>query len=176
LHLLQNNQEFFMSEFEHTLLDYVPVQEGNSPNPNTKILEALAQKAQQRGFQRPLGTDGIAVEFTIELPDDELENIPIPKFFIADRVCWAPLPGEEDEPVEGGCVIGMKYWKPGFSAPPVLPEWAAAEWQYLVYLEQNAPSRAWVQTDWAAETALILQAPSHSGGLPIDQEATNLEP
>ena len=34
-----------------------------------------------------------------------------------------------------------------------------AEWQYLIYLNPNAPSRAWIQTDWAAESDLMFQEP-----------------
>ena len=156
-----------MSEFEHTLLDYVQAQEVDSPTPNARILEALAQKVQQRGFQRPLKTDWIAIEFMIERPD-ELVPLPAPQFFIGDRVCWSPLPGEAEEPLEGGCVIGMKYWTPSFSATPPLHEDTQAEWQYLIYLNPNAPSRAWIQTDWAAESDLVFQEP-HPARSPVTE-------
>ena len=158
-----------MSEFEHTLLDYVQAQEVDSPTPNARILEALAQKVQQRGFQRPLKTDWIAIEFMIERPD-ELVPLPAPQFFIGDRVCWSPLPGESEEPLEGGHVIGMKYWTPNFSEPPVSLEGTDAEWQYLIYLNPNAPSRAWIQTDWAAESDLVFQEPHPASSLITEPE------
>ncbi len=142
---------------------------------NAKIIEFLNQKAQQRGLKPPSDTNGVAVEFTIELPDDELEDIPIPTFFIADQVWWARLPGDE-EPLEGGCVIGMKYWIPSFSEHPVSLDAAKAEWQYLIYLNRKAPSRAWLRTDWAAESELTFQEPRDSSSPVTEQEGIKLEP
>ena len=128
---------------------------------NAKIIEFLNQKAQPTALKQPSETNEIAVAFMFERPDDELAPLPAPQFFIGDRVCWSPLPGEADIP-EGGYVIGMKYWTPSFSKPPVSLEGANAEWQYLLYLNPNAPSRAWIQTDWAAESDLVFQEPCNS--------------
>lgn len=164
-----------MSEFEQQLLGFVQAQKADSATPNAKILADLKQKAQQRGFQKPLESNEMSVEFTIELSDDALANIAAPKFFIGDRVCWRPLPGEHD-PLEGGCVVGMKYWATAFAELPVLGDDAEAGWQYLIYLDQNAPSSAWVKTDWAAESDLIAQKPHHSGSLFTAQEGSQLEP
>lgn len=164
-----------MSEFENAILRFVQAQQSQSPTPNAAILEYLTQKAQQRGLKQPSKTGGIAVEFTIELPDDELESMPLPTFFIGDRVCWAPLPGDE-EPLEGGCIIGMKFWTPNFSELPVSLDDAKAEWQYLIYLNRKAPSRAWVRTDWAAESDLTFQEPCNSSSLGTEQQGANLEP
>ena len=149
-----------MSEFENTIPGLVQVQEANIPTPSAKILEYLAQTIQPRGFQT-VEPHVTGVEFMLERPDDELAPLPAPQFFIGDRVCWSPLPGES-EPLEGGCVIGMKYWTPNFSEPPVSHEGTNAEWQYLIYLNPNAPSRAWIQTDWAAESDLVFQEPCNS--------------
>ena len=126
---------------------------------NAKIIEFLNQKAQPRALKQPSETNEIAVAFMFERPDDELAPLPAPQFFIGDRVCWSPLPGEAEEPLEGGDVIGMKYWTPNFSEPPMSHEGTNAEWQYLIYLNPNAPSRAWIQTDWAAESDLVFQEP-----------------
>ena len=124
--------------------------------------------AQHRALKPPSETNGIVAEFTIERPDDELAPLPTPQFFIGDRVCWSPLPGDEAEPLEGGHVIGMKYWTPSFSDTPPLHEDTQAEWHYLIYLNPNAPSRAWIQTDWAAESDLVFQEP-HPARSPVTE-------
>ena len=171
----QKDRELVISEFENAILSSVQAQQSRSSTPNATILKYLAQKAQQRGLKQPSETNGIAVSFTIELSDDELANIPIPTFFIGDRVSWSPLPGDE-EPLEGGCVIGMKYWTPNFSESSVSLDDVKAEWQYLIYLNRKAPSRAWVRTDWGAESDLTFQEPCDSTSPGTEQEGTNLEP
>ena len=143
-----------------------PVEAFNTLGDNAKIIEFLNQKAQQRALNQPSETNRIAVA--------DLAPLPAPQFFIGDRVCWSPLPGEE-EPLEGGCIIGMKYWTPNFSEPPVSLEGANAEWQYLLYLNPNAPSRAWIQTDWAAESDLVFQEP-HDRSPVTKPESIQLEP
>jgi len=150
----QNNRKLIMSKPDNTLPSSAQAQQAKSPTPNARTLECLTQKAYQRGLKTAEPHD-IGIEFKIELPDDELEPLPAPKFFITDLVCWKPLPGETDSP-ECGLVIGMKYWIPSLSEPLSL-ESANAEWQYLIHLNCKAPSRPWISTDWASESDLAFQ-------------------
>ncbi|PZV05509.1 MAG: hypothetical protein DCF22_24630 [Leptolyngbya sp.] len=132
-----------------------PVEAFDTLRDTAKIIEFWNQKAQQRAaLNQPSETTGIAVA--------DLAPLPTPQFSIGDRVCWSPLPGEAEEPLEGGYVIGMKYWTPNFSEPSVSLEGTNAEWQYLIYLNATASSRAWIQTDWAAESDLVFQEPRNS--------------
>ena len=132
--------------------------------------------AQHRALKQPSETNEIAVAFTIEQPDNDLPPLPAPQFFIGDRVCWSPLLGEAEEPLEGGCVIGMKYWTPNFLEPSVSLEDTEAEWYYLIYLNSTAPSRSWIQTDWAAESDLVSQEPCPDSSPVTEPEGIKLEP
>ncbi len=152
-HYSDENTKAILSQFKTP-----PVESFDAIGDTAKIIEFLKQKAQQRALQQPSETNGI---------DDDLAPLPVPKFFIGDRVCWSPLPGEE-EPLEGGCIIGMKYSTPNYSEPPVSLEGTNAEWQYLIYLNSTAPSRAWIQTDWAAESDLVFQEP-HDSNSPVTE-------
>jgi hypothetical protein len=78
----------------------------------------------------------------IDLPADFPVNAEMPKFLYGDRLCWL----SQGEITDLGIVIGRFY-----SFAPHRCCWC---WCYLLWLDPNSPSAAWVRADIAWEDDL----------------------
>lgn len=72
---------------------------------------------------------------------------PLPKFQLGDRVRFVPMPAEDH-----GIITGLQ-----FAPAEHLQGWA---WRYIVWLDDQSPSRAWTCSDLAWEDDLQLLAPT----------------
>jgi len=71
-------------------------------------------------------------------------NVSLPRYNEGQSVCWI----SENEPTDWGIVIG-KF----FNYAPHLKKWS---WCYLIWLDKNSPSAAWIVADTAWEDDLKL--------------------
>jgi hypothetical protein len=78
----------------------------------------------------------------IDLPTDFPVNAEMPKFLYGDRLCWL----SQGEITDWGIVIGRFY-----SFAPHRCCWC---WCYLIWLDPDSPSFAWVRADIAWEDDL----------------------
>ncbi|MEP0927142.1 MULTISPECIES: hypothetical protein [Cyanophyceae] len=69
-------------------------------------------------------------------------EVEVPHFLYGDRLCWT----SRDEITDWGIVIGRFY---GFA-----PHCCGWRWCYLIWLDSNSPSAAWVNADIAWEDDL----------------------
>lgn len=77
----------------------------------------------------------------LPLPPDFPSNISTPKFHIGDRVRWQPIPSHDF-----GVVVGLHYIPAAH-----LQKW---QWQYVVWLDLDSPSRGWIVRETAWEDDL----------------------
>lgn len=78
----------------------------------------------------------------IDLPTDFPTNAEMPQFLYGDRLCWL----SQGEITDWGIVIGRFY-----SFAPHRCRWC---WCYLIWLDSDSPSVAWVRADIAWEEDL----------------------
>jgi len=71
-------------------------------------------------------------------------NVMLPRYKDGQLVCWI----EENESSDWGIVIGRF-----FNNAPHLKRWS---WCYLIWLDKNSPSAAWIVADTAWEDDLKL--------------------
>ncbi|WP_179228650.1 hypothetical protein [Leptolyngbya ohadii] len=97
------------------------------------------------------------------LPGNFPGSLPTPRFQIGDRVRWHPIPAEDF-----GVIVGLNY-----APAPHLTEW---HWQYLVWLDADSPSRAWMNSEvaWEADLELLVDSGSQATGL-VDGSAEESE-
>ncbi len=69
----------------------------------------------------------------------------LPRFQLGDRVRFVPIPAEDF-----GIITGLQ-----FAPAEHLQDWA---WRYVVWLDDQSPSRAWTCSDLAREDDLQLLA------------------
>jgi hypothetical protein len=69
-------------------------------------------------------------------------EVEVPHFLYGDRLCWT----SNDETTDWGIVIGRFY-----NFAPYCCRW---RWCYLIWLDANSPSAAWVSADIAWEDDL----------------------
>lgn len=135
-----------------------------------RVVEYLDRLREQRLGAQKSSPNSWEVTFKIHLPDEFSGEITYPYYFLGDSLVWTPLPGEEADSPEGGIVIGMR-WSPGFSETSMLGKGSAAQWEYLIYLDKNSPSRALgIYSDWAAEPDLM-----RSGQIQPQTECADLQ-
>ncbi len=82
------------------------------------------------------------------LPDDFLVRMPSPKFQLGDRVRFVPIPSNDF-----GIITGLQ-----FAPAEHLEDWT---WRYVVWLDDQSPSRAWTCSDlaWEDDLQLLFPAP-----------------
>jgi hypothetical protein len=80
------------------------------------------------------------------LPQAFPQQVQLPKFSIGNRVRFVPIPAEDY-----GTIVGIQ-----FTPTEHLQDWA---WRYLVWLDDQSPSRQWTCSDLAWEDDLQLLAP-----------------
>jgi hypothetical protein len=78
-----------------------------------------------------------ATDLPTTFPDVEM-----PRFLYGDRLCWL----SNGEPSDWGVAIGRFY--------SFAPHRCCWQWCYLIWLDANSPSAAWVQADIAWEDDL----------------------
>ncbi len=105
----------------------MPLQQ-SPPSKTTSALIAIIAK-----LHLPPPTEDLPVDF----PDIET-----PRFSYGDRLCWKT----NDTNTDHGTVIGKFY-----SFAPHCRRW---RWCYLIWLDTNSPSAAWVRADTAWESDL----------------------
>jgi hypothetical protein len=78
---------------------------------------------------------------SIELPD-HFPNVEKPRFCEGEKICWIP----QGEKTDWGVVLGRFY-----NYAPHQKNWM---WCYLIWLDKNSPSSAWIFADTAWEEDL----------------------
>ncbi len=96
--------------------------------------------------------------YNLLLPDTFPSRLSSPKFKIGDRVRFVPMPAEDF-----GIITGLQ-----FAPAEHLQDWA---WRYVVWLDDQSPSRQWTCSDFAWEDDLQLLAPTPVELLPQEQSA-----
>ncbi len=82
----------------------------------------------------------------------------MPKYAIGDRIRFVPVPAEDF-----GIVVGIQL------APAEhLQDWA---WRYVIWLDDQSPSRAWTYSDLAWEDDIQLLVPAPVNVLTGEQSA-----
>jgi len=84
--------------------------------------------------------DPFFVDRELDLPN----QIAIPQYSCGSRCRWIPNPN-----TDWGTIIGLMYLP--CETADADPQWG---WVYLLRLDWDSPSRAWVSTDWVEEDQL----------------------
>ncbi|XGV96557.1 MAG: hypothetical protein ACAF41_27975 [Leptolyngbya sp. BL-A-14] len=92
------------------------------------------------------------------LPKDFPQGVSGPRYAIGDRVRFVPIPAEDY-----GIITGLQ-----FAPAEHLRNWA---WRYVVWLDDQSPSRKWTSSDLAWEDDLQLLAPAPVDVLTQEQTA-----
>jgi len=102
------------------------------PHPPAIATSAIGQLNDQQDLTAAL------IHSYLQLPSELPANFPdveIPQFLYGDRLCWI----SDGEVTDWGIVIGRFY-----SFAPHCDHW---RWCYLIWLDPDSPSSAWVKAD-----------------------------
>lgn len=82
------------------------------------------------------------------LPQNFPLQTPSPKFQLGDHVRFVPMPAEDY-----GTIVGIQ-----FTLAEHLQDWV---WRYVIWLDDQSPSRQWTRTDlaWEDDLQLLFPAP-----------------